>query len=71
MPHTEFGWVIEKGVSESSSPLYWTGEVNTLSWNEDNLQAIRFAREIDAKRFMDKSFNSGNMLHRVREHGWD
>ncbi len=67
---TEFGWVIEREDSSIPTPLYWSGEVNPLSWSSDNLEAIRFARELDARRFMDRCFDLANMKHRVCQHGW-
>ncbi len=75
MTTQEFGWVIERGDSEISRPLYWTGTAlgsDPNAWTFDNLNAIRFARELDASvvahNFM--GCGDGRMNVRVKEHGW-
>lgn len=63
----EAGWVIEHGASEVSRPRYWGG---IHGWTYDNLQAVRFAREADARseaEAMDDGF-PGN--YRICEHLW-
>lgn len=70
-PTPETGWVIEREGSPTSKPDYWTGSVNPLSWSEDHLEAVRFARQADAARFMHNCFDAANMSHRVAEHMWN
>lgn len=63
----ESGWVIEHGASEVSHPRYWGG---VHGWTYDNLQAIRFCREEDARsqaEAMDDGFPDN---YRIAEHGW-
>lgn len=57
-------WVIEDATGENGSPpLYWSG---VGRWSYVNLDAIRFARQIDAERVA-----SGIAAKvRVAEHMW-
>ena len=64
---SEYAWVIEHGASEVSKPRYWGG---VHGWTYENLQAVRFAREVDAQSVaesMDDGF-PGN--YRLAEHAW-
>lgn len=77
---TEFGWVIEFGESEVSCPSYWMGpSQNTKEWpfgmwSDDNLKAVRFAREQDAdavaRAIVMWSDNNSRAHFRIKEHGW-
>ena len=67
----ETGWVIEKGDSPVSKPLYWTGAVNPLSWSDDHLEAVRFSRKEDAERFVEMCFDiEAEKDSRICEHEW-
>jgi hypothetical protein len=59
----EFAWVIEHDASDAPYLLYWAGPNN---WTQNNLEAIRFSRRLDADRVA--RIIGGN--HRVCEHGW-
>ena len=68
---TEFAWVIERGDSSPDAPTYWTGP-SSLSgedggWSQDSTDAIRFAREEDARK-VAYYFRRPNC--RICEHGW-
>lgn len=66
---SEFAWVIERGDSPTSSPLYLSGvSANPLEqhWSSDHLDAIRFCREVDARKVENMCMGA----HRVCEHGW-
>jgi hypothetical protein len=72
---TESGWVLERGDSEVSRPLYWTGVAlgsNPDTWSFDNLLAVRFAREVDAQVVAHNLMGRGDsrMQVRIKEHGW-
>lgn len=70
----ERGWVVENAESETSRPLYWRGdnvdsrpagdETPYQVWTFDHLQAVRFARKVDAEKL--------KFLSEVRicEHEW-
>ena len=60
----ETGWVIEREDSEMSRPLYFCGG----AWDHDNLKAIRFARETDARRLCHYMFPGEP--HRIADHAW-
>lgn len=47
---TEFAWVIEHG--EVSAPNYYAPQLPS-GWSKDSLEAIRFARQQDAKTIAD------------------
>lgn len=68
-PAPEYGWVVERGDSETFAPLYWSGH---YTWESDNLKAIRFARKEDAAVIaeIETSHSEDDMQHRVCEHGW-
>ncbi len=59
----ETGWVIERAESSQHQPLYWTGP---QGWSADPLEAIRFARELDAERVASQL----PAATRVIEHMW-
>ena len=66
----EYAWVIEHRRSQVSEPEYWAGN----RWSKNHLDAIRFARQVDAERSRD-GFDEDDPLpreqpHRVCEHGW-
>lgn len=66
----ETGWVIERGDSEPSAPTYWAGLGDRDfdgRWSQDHMDAIRFARKLDAERVSAKMRWPNN---RVCEHGW-
>ena len=69
----ETGWVIERGDSEPSRPLYFVGYdfAERGSWSHDNLKAIRFARKVDAER-VSASIDDGavDVPDRICEHAW-
>jgi hypothetical protein len=61
----EIGWVIERGDSAVSAPKYWNGS----GWSDDHLQAIRFARQIDASRVC-AHLPPHIPMRRICQHGW-
>lgn len=63
----ESGWVIEHGASEVSRPRYWGG---VHGWTYDNLKAVRFAREADAKSQAEADADGFPDNYRIKEHGW-
>jgi len=63
----EYGWVIEHGASEVSRPRYWGG---VRGWTFDNLQAVRFAREVDAQSQAEAMDDGVPNNYRIKEHGW-
>lgn len=66
---TEYGWVIERGDSPTSGPLYLSAvSANPLEqhWSADHMDAIRFCREQDAWKVENLCRGS----HRVCLHGW-
>lgn len=66
----ETGWVIEHASSESSKPLYWTGE-GWGRWSVDHAKACRFARREDAfKVSLSVGDTPADPPHRVAEHVW-
>lgn len=65
--NTAVGWVIEHGSSEVSRPRYWGG---THGWTFDSLQAVRFAREIDAQSAAESMDDGFPENYRIAEHGW-
>lgn len=70
----DYGWVIEAGWSNAPDIKYWSGCNITggggiqHTWRTDNSQAIRFAREQDAKKAA-KALIDGE-AYRVVEHAW-
>ena len=75
---TEFAWVIEKGDTKPSSPLYLSASWYGWAWSPDHEAATRFAREVDAMEVIkmlhgddadDCTDDDGR--HRAAEHGWD
>jgi len=70
----DLGWVIEAGWTSTAKPDYWCG-VEVLGdgvcqhhWNPDNLQAVRFAREADARVVARCLLETES--YRVCEHIW-
>ena len=67
----ETGWVIERGDSEPGAPTYWTGfregAGGVQCWSQNHMDAIRFARKIDAERV---SYRMTQPNNRVCEHKW-
>ena len=61
------GWVIEHGASEVSRPRYWGG---VYGWTYDNLQAVRFAREADARSQAEAMDDGVPDNYRICEHLW-
>jgi len=65
----EQGWVIEHYTSPAFAPKYWGGNEE---WTTDNLKAVRFNREQDAKsvsRFLEH-LEDETHTHWVRFHEW-
>ena len=48
----ETAWVVERGDPGCFGPIYYTGyiPISMAGWSEDNADAIRFARKVDAQR---------------------
>lgn len=63
----EWGWLIEHGASEVSRPRYWGG---VHGWTFDNLKAVRFAREEDARSIAESMDDGVPNNYRIKEHGW-
>lgn len=61
----ECGWVIEKDLSDPARPEYYCGGSTGL-WTRNNEEAIRFARNQDAAKFVEAM----GRPHRVCEHVW-
>lgn len=62
----DIGWVIERGDSSPAAPTYWSGPD---MWSQDHMDAIRFARKLDAERVSARArLRSPN--NRVCEHMW-
>lgn len=72
MMKDEFGWVIERADSSAAEPKYWAaGQVDAArssAWTSNHMQAIRFARELDASRVADRIMKGIDV--RICEHGW-
>lgn len=71
----ESGWVLERGDSNKSKPLYWNGTrdgTQMIAWTHDDKCAIRFAREIDASVVAINLMGVGDTYIRTRvcEHLW-
>ena len=71
---SQFAWVIERGDSDASAPMYFTGvdlQGGRIDWDADHLKAVRFARQRDAEMIReDLEENPFRPKHRVCEHGW-
>ena len=63
----ESGWLIEHGTSPAYAPRYWCG---AHGWTTDNLKAVRFAREIDARLQAEAMDDGVPDNYRIAEHGW-
>lgn len=59
----ETGWVIEF----STPPFYWCG---VIRWTANHMDAIRFARKLDAERVLDTLSFDLRTKARVTEHSW-
>lgn len=74
----ENGWVIERADSSAAEPKYWcAGFVESehssdgtrfSDWTSNHLQAIRFARQLDAERVAERSLK--RVAVRICEHIW-
>lgn len=73
----ESAWLIEHGDSSTAQPRYWAGagaycEVadarRSSSWTENHMQAIRFARKVDATRAAERCCHG--ITVRICEHMW-
>lgn len=65
VPRSETGWVIE--CDSPAGLLYWSA----FKWSTDNLDAVRFARQVDAEMMLGKL--GGRLMNpcmRVAEHMW-
>jgi hypothetical protein len=60
MNESEVGWLIER----KGEALWWTGS----GFSADSLQAIRFARQVDAERMMKHLRRAGDLV--ATEHEW-
>lgn len=73
------GWVIERADSDSSAPMYWCGGPphvaspepadRAAAWTSNHLHAIRFAREVDARRVAERAMTQ--VVVRIAEHEWE
>jgi hypothetical protein len=63
MKMEETGWVIEHGASEQSYPTYWGG---VHGWTRDNLKAVRFSREEDARSQAEAMNGDGAEIEAIR-----
>lgn len=63
----EDGWVIEHGASEVSRPRYWGG---VHGWTYENLRAVRFCREEDARSIAEGMDDGVPDNYRIAEHCW-
>lgn len=72
MATEESGWLIERGDSEVSAPKYWAAgqrdAERSSAWTSNHLEAIRFARKVDAEKLAKRLMPS--IAVRVCEHGW-
>lgn len=68
----EIGWVIERADSEPSAPKYWAAgqqdPQRTSAWTSNHMQAIRFARKLDAERVAERAMKGIDV--RICEHAW-
>lgn len=72
MAAIETGWLIERADSPPSAPLYWCGirpplDDRDCAWTADHGEAIRFARQIDARRASTRLLLGPT---RICEHAW-
>jgi hypothetical protein len=65
MHNQETAWLIERGDSNPDAPTYWAGPDDM--WSQDHMDAIRFARKLDAERVSARLFYPNN---RICEHMW-
>lgn len=69
----EGGWVIEHHISPAHTPSYWCGwNDGGKDWDTDNLKAIRFSSEQDARttsEFLEQLEDSWHK-NRVAYHEW-
>lgn len=65
----ELGWLIELKSHHNNPPTWWGISANgkEWAWVTDSMQAVRFAREIDAQRVI-AAFGWMNCL--ATEHLW-
>lgn len=66
---TEYAWVIERGDSPVSEPLYYAPQT-AAGWDKDNALALRLARQQDAQVIVDAYCLDDQDGVRVAEHGW-
>ena len=59
-------WMIEKGSSPVSRPLYWSGGLPI--WSENHIDGIRMERREDAEKVANGTLN-GHIV-RICEHIW-
>lgn len=68
----EFAWVIERGDAPAYPPSYWMAGAHDAAprwaWTPNHMEAIRFARHIDAERVSQRVLKG--IPVRVVEHGW-
>lgn len=60
-------WLIEYGPSAPSRPRYWGG---VHGWTFDHLQAVRFARQVDAQSIAESMDDGVPGNYRIAEHMW-
>lgn len=65
-------WVIERADSSVAAPKYWaagqTDAQRFSAWTSNHMQAIQFARKLDAQRVAERIIN---VQVRVCEHTWE
>lgn len=72
---TEFCWMIERGDSEVSRPLYWKGTnmgTDPEAWTVDPINGIRFSCQSCAEVVAHNLMGRGEtrIRCRVKEHGF-
>lgn len=72
-------WLIERGDSPPANPRYWCVGIfgskdahpaRSSSWTENHEHAIRFSREVDARRVADRMMTGHDIPVRVCQHIW-
>lgn len=75
---TDYAWVIESAwLNDGDAPKYFTGTEGSgdgllIGWSDDHAQAIRFAREVDARKIARTVIGDHDVCAwKIVEHGWD
>ncbi|MGZ3272392.1 MAG: hypothetical protein ACXU82_03920 [Caulobacteraceae bacterium] len=70
-PVEETGWLIERAASSPAAPEYLSLKRKRQSWSHDHLEALRFARRVDAEDFAALHLAENDRdLPRFAEHAW-